>query len=449
MRSQKGAWRKGIRNGEWNYQIIEKGSDNSVVKESLMYNFRNGWLNGPLKYENLELKFSMLGQLSDGIMVGNWFFKWEDSLTEIRFFDKGILLSLKKITTVDTQHWEFPLSPKCKEALSIKEKTGELTHYPMSLTFSDGYHKQSKWIDIQKEGRIHLEHVHDCISVFLPEWKAQVGLSFGTNRCIYPLNTDEEIQLSQWLELSQTWKGMLDRFADSLGLISKYPQQQGLYEYLNQWLFVQYERWNYTKNWREIMESGRLVYYHRQGEIFTFAKELLLTDTIKFGNALNYYKYSDSGSHLISFLVNNTLSRMAVTQNWLDSLRSTQKRFEFSKFLLKMSIEIQKTHDSLWLTCKRDSLPYGRFYPFLKDFETRFLSGDFEGRYQLFINESNTLTSQELGDSLLKDLKKLEQLQLRCLQLEKMWRLIDTFYSEPRVDAFTFERMTVRNKKRL
>jgi len=449
IRSQKGAWRKGIRNGDWNYQLIEKGSENSTVRESMVYRFKNGWLNGPIKYETAEPRFSLSGQIADGMMIGDWYFRWGDTLTEHRLYEKGVLISLSKFRAQDTQQWNFPLSQKCSDALRSRDKTADLTQYPMSLTFSDGYHKQSRWIDIQKEGGITLERVQERIAEFLPEWRSQVGLSFGTNRCIYPLSIEEEMQLTRWLDLSMTWKSRLDRFSDTLKFVSKYPQQQALYDHLNRWLTVQYERWHYTKTWREIMENGRLVYYHRNGEIFNFAKELLLTDTLKSGEEFAYIPYADSGNHLLSFLVNNTEARMQATQFWFDSLLSIQKRYELSKFMLQMSVDIQKTHDSLWITCIQDSLPYGHFFLYLKDFRTQFLGEAFEQRYRLFLNEQELNREQALGDSLLSDLRRLDQLRYRCLHLEKMWRAIDTFYTEPVVDAFTFERVNVRNKKRL
>jgi hypothetical protein len=151
----------------------------------------------------------------------------------------------------------------------------------------------------------------------------------------------------------------------------------------------------------------------------------------------------------MTYLVDNTQARLDTAHFWLDSLIAIQKRYELSKFMLQLSAQIQSTHDSLVRTCIVDTLPYGPFYGYLKDFSIRFLGEAFERRYQNFLSETEIQKEQSLGDSLLSVLIRLEQLRYRSLQLEKLHRDIDTFYIVKSVDAITFERLKIRTKKRL
>jgi hypothetical protein len=241
----------------------------------------------------------------------------------------------------------------------------------MSLTFSDGYPKQSKWVQIQKNGLVALERIHNRISAFLPNWKSEMGLAFGTNRCIYPLSGEEELQLSKWLELRQNWEIVLNQVRDTLSLVERYPQQHALSNKLRLWLQIQENRLNYTQTWREIMETGRLVYYNREGQLFEFAQELLHTDTLSYTNRFELMEYPSKGRNFMTYLVNNTQTRVDTAHFWLDSLIAIQKRYELSKFMLQLSAQIQRTHDSLVRTCIVDTLPYGPFYGYLKDFSIR------------------------------------------------------------------------------
>jgi len=448
LTSQKGNWRKGIRNGDWSYEVIENPTENKQVIESLKYTFENGWLNGPIKYKNLREGITISGQWLDGMMVGDWIWNYQDSLTEHRLYEKGVLISLGRYTTSDTQQWNFPLSSRCLDALKSREKTGDLVHYPMSLTFSDGYPKQSQWVQIQKNGLAGLEEIHERISHFLPEWKSRAGLAFGTNRCIYPLSAEEEVLLSKWLEMRHNWGKILTDITDTLILVERYPQQQEFSTKLRLWLQIQQNILNYTQTWREIMETGRLVFYNRSGQLFEFAQDLLHADTLHLSKGFELVVYPAKSQNFMPYLVENTSARIDTAQFWLDSLIDIQKRFELSKYMLALSAKIQETHDSLFRTNISDSLPYGPFYGYLKDFKSRFLGEAFERRYQILLNETDTKLEQALGDSLLLDLNRLAQLRYRCIQLNKLWRFIDTFYTEQRVDAFTFERLKIRTKKK-
>ncbi len=448
LKSHKGNWRKGVRNGDWIYEVTENPIENKQIVETLKYRFENGWLNGPMGYENNRDQIKVSGQFSEGMMVGDWIWNYRDSITEHRLYEKGVLISLERYSNKDTQQWMFPLSTRCLDALKSRDKTGDLVHYPMSLTFSDGYPKQSQWVQLQKNGLVALEYIHERISAFLPSWKSEMGLAFGTNRCIYPLNGEEELQLSKCLELRQYWEIVLNQLRDTLYLVERYPQQQMLCNKLRLWLQIQDDRFNYTQTWREIMETGRLVYYNREGQLFEFAQELLHADTIHYPKGFELIKYPSKVENFMSYLVENTQARIDTAHFWLDSLIAIQKRYELSKFMLQLSAQIQSTHDSLLRTCIVDTLPYGPFYGYLKDFPVRFLGEAFERRYQSFLSQAEIQKEQSLGDSLLSDLKRLDQLRYRSLQLNKLWRFIDTFYTEQRVDAFTFERLKVRTKKR-
>ena len=77
------------------------------------------------------------------------------------------------------------------------------------------------------------------------------------------------------------------------------------------------------------------------------------------------------------------------------------------------------------------------------------MNAPFDLAFQEFINETDIQQEQILGNRLLESLEGLDQLCTESKKLFYLWSSIDTFYTEYRVDAFTFERLKIRNKKRL
>lgn len=447
--SQKGTWKNGIRNGNWTYQLIENPVDNKIVKETLTYRFENGWLNGPIAYKNEDSSITIIGQIKEGLMVGDWQFLGSDGTLEHRIYEKGILISLDTKSEGDTQTWIFPLSSKCLDALKSREKTGDLTHYPMSLTFSDGYPQNSKWIQIQKNKGHFLSEIHKKIGLYLPKWQAEIGLAFGTNRCIYPLLAEEETKLAQWLELREKWQNITAKLQDTLLIIEEFPREKKFKEKLQIWIEIQNENWENTQTWQDIMESGRLVYYNRSGEVFNYAKALLKEDILHYSKGFESIKYPNNQNKLIAFLVENTQARIDTAAVFMDSLISIQKQYELSKFILQLSAQIRRLHDSLWAKCQRDTTRFGPFFALLQDLPNLYLNAPFDLAFQEFINETDIQQEQILGNRLLESLEGLDQLCTESKKLFYLWSSIDTFYTEYRVDAFTFERLKIRNKKRL
>lgn len=446
--TNKGSWRKGVRNGSWTYEVYDNPETLKVLRERLRYGFENGWLQGMVEYELPIEQIKISGLVNQGLLEGDWFFRDSGKITEHRVYEKGVLLSLSLFSKSDTQTYTYPLSQRCSDALKTKEKTADLAQYPMSLTFSDGYPKNSLWIKIQESGVQYLGQIDACIAALLPEWGRVTGLSMGTNRCIYPLSTQEEGDLSQFLQRFEDHGTEVARLKDTLATFRNYDLSPFISK-TKAWIQTQERRLRYTRSWKEIMESGRLVYYPRGGLLYSFAKSLLDTDTLNTEHGTEYIGYPQTNKDLLAYLNLNFAQRIETANALMDSLFDIKNRYNLTRSILDLSSLLQERHDSMQSRCTIDSLIASPFSAYLADFNTRFLGPPFEKLYRSFLNETDIEKEQEMGMQLLQQLDTLELIRNASALCLKLWEQTDAFYMEMRVDAFTFERYNVRVKKRL
>lgn len=446
--TNKGSWRKGVRNGSWTYEVYDNPETLKVLRERLRYGFENGWLQGMVEYELPIEQIKISGLVNQGLLEGDWFFRDSGIITEHRVYEKGILLSLSLFSKSDTQTYMYPLSKRCSDALKAKEKTADLAQYPMSLTFSDGYPKNSLWIQVQESGVQHLSQIDACIAALLPEWGRITGLSMGTNRCIYPLSPQEEGDLSQFLQRFEDHGTEVARLKDTLATFRNYDLSPFISK-TKAWIQIQERRLRYTRSWKEIMESGQLVYYPRGGLLFSFAKSLLNTDTLQTENGTEYIRYSQTNNDLLAYLNRNFAQRTEAANALMDSLFEIKTRYNLTRSLLDLSSLLQERHDSIWSRCTIDSSTATPFSAYRQDFNTRYLGPPFEKQYRSFLNETDIEKEQVMGMLLLQQLDTLELIRNASAACLRLWEQADAFYMEMRVDAFTFERYNVRIKKRL
>lgn len=132
--------------------------DGNRVKtlEYLKTQFQNEKMTGRFDYiianrENDSI--SVIGNMVNGLMDGIWEFNYfTEDLQEIRTYDRGILLSLQRNENGRTiEEIEYPLSDGLQAALANEQTDVELVNRPLSLTFSDGYPRTSKYIQAQKK----------------------------------------------------------------------------------------------------------------------------------------------------------------------------------------------------------------------------------------------------------------------------------------------------------
>ena len=208
-----GNFKYGNPHGDWH--ILQSAESDSLF--TVRMSFKDGWLNGPLYYSNQTEGLKIQGEILQGLLHGQWTFR-HGNTTEQRIYERGVLLFLLTTQGSDTlANLVYPISSVCKKALVQKsDKNNPLVNFPMSLTFSDGYPKSSKWVTAQQSGNRHLKRVDSLIGVFSPQWKSSVGLAFGTNRCRYPLQGAEVKLLNDWLKKDEFFIESVNRLNDSV-----------------------------------------------------------------------------------------------------------------------------------------------------------------------------------------------------------------------------------------
>ena len=440
----KGTFDKGNPSGEWVIQAYQNSRDTLFL---LTCQFKNGWVDGMVKYVSPSEKTMVVGNTKQGLMNGNWYFNYPNGTKEIRTYDKGILLFLLQTSGSDTlKEFVFPISQACQKALINKtDQDNPLVNFPMSYTFSDGYPKSSKWITSQVKGEVRIRQIDSIMGVFMPKWKKNVRIAIGTNRCRYPLSSLEAKEINDWFILDKNLKEATASLKDSIASFKHLRISPEINLALN-FSLRQEEIIRKTRSWRSIMERGELVYYYRDGQLFEYAKNTLGKDEC--GDTLFIYKDTKS-TDFLGFLCDNWADRIQHAKALQNSLSQVKSRLNLSREIINLTVEIDKRKVQIadWLKrINRDSTFF--FKGFTHKLDSTALGADYQKRLERFLNETDINKERQLGHRLSRDLDTLYTFLEYLVEANKQLHVIDSFYTEVRIDAFTFERYPVRIKKR-
>lgn len=439
----KGNFKYGNPDSDWH--ILQSTGSDSLL--SVRVGFKDGWLNGPFYFSNQIKNIKITGEILQGLLHGQWTLNLGNT-KEQRIYERGVLLFLLTTQGTDTlENLVYPISSVCKKALVQKaDKNNPLVNFPMSLTFSDGYPKSSKWVTAQQSGNRHLKIVDSLIGVFSPQWKSSVGLSFGTNRCRYPLQGAEVKLLNDWLKKDEIFIESVNRLNDSVQSFKNLNLSIEI-ALAREWIKKQNQIIEFTRTWRKILENGQLIYYYRNGPILEHVKNWLSSDTI---SQKQWHYKSDTNSGFLLFLDQNWQKRIQKANSLQDELKSIKSKFHLSREVINLSVEIdrRKTEIRQWIkNLYLDSSIHYR--EFLKDLDSTYLGDTFQAHLDAFLKETNILKEKKLGQELVYALDTLYAFVEYVVEASRQHAVLDTFYTEVRLDAFTFERYRARIKKRL
>ena len=440
----KGIFNRGNPSGEWVIQGYQNSGDTLFV---LNCQFENGWVDGKVKYVSPSENILVEGNTKQGLMNGNWYFSYPDGTNEIRTYDKGILLFLLQTSKNDTlKELVFPISKTCQKALLSKtDQDNPLVNFPMSFTFSDGYPKKSKWITSQHDGETNIKRIDSMIGVFMPIWKRDVGIAIGTNRCRYPLSSLEAKEVNDWFTLDKEFKHVCESLKDSIASFKNLRISPEITMALD-FSMKQEEIIRKTRPWKNIMERGQLVYYYRNGLVYEYAQELLGKD--EWSDTTIQYS-SKKSNDFIGFLCENWAARINQAKSIQHGLSQVKSRMNLSREIINLTVEIdrRKVQISEWLNqINGDSTFF--LNGFVKSLDSTELGDEYQTELLQFLNETDINIERQVGHKLSRDLDTLYTFIEYLVEANKQLSVIDSFYTEIRIDAFTFERYPVRVKKR-
>lgn len=439
-----GAFNKGNPSGKWVAEGYQNSKDTLFL---LTCQFKNGWVDGKVKYVSPSDKTLVEGNTKQGLMNGNWYFNYPNGNREIRTYDKGILLFLLQTSGSDTlKELVFPISQACQKAL-INNTDGDnpLVNFPMSYTFSDGYPKSSKWNTSQGLGEIRIKKIDSIIGIFMPKWKKNVGIAIGTNRCRYPLSSLEAKEINDWFILDKKLKEVTASLKDSIASFKNLRISPEISMALN-FSLRQDEIIKKTRAWRNIMERGQLVYYYRDGQLFEYAKNLLGKD--KWSDTTIIYKGIKS-TDFLGFLCDNWVERIEQTKAFQYSLSQVKSRLNLSREIINLPVEIDQRKVQILNRLRHINGDSTFFFDgFTHKMDGIALGEEYQKKLEQFLNETDINIERQLGHRLSKDLDTFYTFIEYLVEANKQLNVIDSFYTEIRIDAFTFERYPVRVKKR-
>lgn len=194
------------------------------------------------------------------------------------------------------------------------------------------------------------------------------------------------------------------------------------------------------------MERGQLVYYYRNGLVYEYAQELLRKD--EWSDTTIQYS-SKKSNDFIGFLCENWAARINQAKSIQHGLSQVKSRMNLSREIINLTVEIdrRKVQISEWLNqINGDSTFF--LNGFVKSLDSTELGDEYQTELLQFLNETDINIERQIGHKLSRDLDTLYTFIEYLVEANKQLSVIDSFYTEIRIDAFTFERYPVRVKKR-
>jgi hypothetical protein len=423
--------------------------------EKLNLSFSNHKVNGDVTYEYNDngQSYSVRGKAYKGLMTGTWKFQdRKNKIVETRIYKNGVLMSLSRLQGKDTlAYLDFPLSAEIMGVIEGENSDFELADKPLSLVFSDGYPRNSKYIQEQQFSNVHLERFLELIFHFEPSINIKLGLILGTNRGYYPLDHDEKDYLKAWPDTEYNYRRAIQKTQDAL-VINRRFKDDSLMQVLKKWSDKQEELLDYIKPWNQILFKDQLEFYNRKGLVVDYARSVIEKDTIDLKDSLYVFNYLAQGEEpqdFLSYLITIIENRTAFADTLFIQVDERLGKLYLEDEVTFMNSEIineKERTDSLYANTS-----YGEDLNKYADRISRhYLNGDFDERYADFITESSTIEQKELGQSILTRLLYLEEIHLEILSINSTNKFLDSLYTEYSFDPFTYsDRVPVRAKKRL
>jgi len=432
--------------------------DGEKVKtlENLETSFQDKKMTGKFDYilTNRERdSISVIGNISKGLMDGIWEFNYfAEDLKEIRTYDRGILLSLEQLKNNQTiNKIEFPISEGLKAVLNNESTNVELANRPLSLIFSDGYPRTSKYIKVQQKGEKLIQDIIKEIFKYDPELKPLENLPLGTNRAFYPLSDEESSRLEDWKEIESAYRRKIDSISnleiENLNLVENEDIQKAL-----QWKQKQDSLNEYIKPWNDILYKDQLPFYNREGLLVDYAKELLSEDTLVINGKEIIYDYQTEAEadNFLMYVAGNFEERNKVADSLIINLTSALEELRLNREIGQINDDISSTREEISKKFE-GSLGDGKLDNIAKTTKNYFYRDSLPKLVNEFLEDSKDDALQiEKGKTILRQLELLETIWKTGEKITQLTSRIDTLYTDYTFDPFTYsEQVPVRKKKTL
>jgi hypothetical protein len=426
-------------------------------KEVLETSFNDHRIHGDFYYERWDKKnllFSIKGKAEKGLMIGTWVFnRANDSILELRIYERGILLELFKIQNGDTvNHYIFPLHPDIVKELKENISHFDLVDHPLSLTFSDGYPGNSEFIEVQGVGNALLQDALDLIFQYESETEFQFGFPLGTSRGIYPLTEREK-------EAMLEWPILIGNFDDKVHAIKNLNidrlefLQDSVLRGVSLWLKRQDPILEKILSWHRMVSSDQIEYYNRENLLVDYARETLETDNIFINgqNKLIIYPINSKldTMNFVVFVASNLESRILLGDSLEEVAMDRLKALKYAQQIYELNEHIKSEkhlEDSLYSQLP-ESLALGQV---LEKTNNHFFENTFSEQYERFKNVSSAEEHLFVGREIISELEKLDELLFLAREIEKRDSFLDSLFTEFLFDPFTYsDSVAHRIKKKL
>lgn len=432
--------------------------DGNRVKtlEYLKTQFQNKRMTGKFDYiianrENDSI--SVIGNMVNGLMDGIWEFNYfSEDIQEIRTYNKGILLSLERNENGRTiEEIEYPLSEGLQAALANEQTDVELVNRPLSLTFSDGYPRNSKYIKAQKKGEKLIQNILKAIFKYDPQIEPMEQLPLGANRAFYPLNSEEEDALEEWKEIENKYRKNIDSITnleiENLNLVENADIQKAL-----KWKQKQDSLNEYIKPWNDIFYKEQLPFYNREGLLVNYAKKLLAQDTLMVQGERLIYDYGSEkeSDNFLLYVTENFKQRNELADSLIINLTSAIEDLRLDKEIGRLNDKVSRTRKNI-KELYSNQLNDESLDEIVKQTKNNFYQDSLPQLVNNFLEESADDAIQlERGNSILRQLELLETIWKTGERITELEGKIDTLYTEYTFDPFTYsDQVPVRKKKTL
>lgn len=499
-----GAYRNNLKSGEWTYQKEKQKADIKGVEEGeLRYHLKTekrelrgrydnnnpvgSWQLGRAIFLNNEkteetetvnvafnnkridgpvfIEFNMpgvgfitvQGTAKNGLMDSTWLLKYgsgDSTLKEFREYRNGFLLSLQRVNATDTiLSLQFPLSSEIRRALQSGGTGSVALNRPVSLAFSDGYPRTSRWMTSQQQGNSYIETALQQLLQYEANFVQQHGLALGSNRGFYLMSTREKNLLEQWPSLEYEYREKVRQLQQFEQDHYKFRDDAAIKPILA-WTEKQRYLLEYIKPWNNILSKNELEFHNRNGELVSYAFDLLSTDTLRWnGNQQQVVEYPVSASQrqdFLSYISANFKTRIQAA----DSLIGLYSDLAQTLMLADEVAMQKKNVDSLKerLTDKMKNPAEPEMKGLLTHLHNSILQPYFDRYFQYFSIAGREAIPQQLAyaDSLHYLLYTFAAVHDDAILVSKHKRKIDSLYTEFSFDPFTFnDRVPRRVKKKL
>lgn len=391
------------------------------------------------------------GRAINGLMEGIWEFNYfNENITETREYSRGILLSLTKRENGEViQELTFPLSEELAAAVE-GDANVELANTPLSLNFSDGYPRNSKYLREQEKGKEVLELILQEIFQFDENIDFTQQLPLGTNRGFYALESEEEDYLEEWSEIEADYRLHLQQINNlevgNLNLV-KNPGIQAVIK----WAEKQEELEEYIRPWNNILSREQVEYYDRRGLLVDYAHDLLARDTITVNDEEIIFDYEpeEKGENFLGYIVENFRDRNRVADSLIQDFEVELEELEISNEISAISEEISVKREEID-TLYQQQPEMQSLRNTLYNVKSHYYNVEFDAEFDKFLNTKNDSLQITRGEQIISRLQILEDIHETGMRISERSNELDSLYTEYTFDPFTFnDQVPVRMKKRL